>query len=439
MTAEPPSTAIEDTAAEAGVEVSPPAGMGQSWEEAVAQFVEAGRILDLPAGLVEMLRRPRRVVEVAVPVRLDSGEVRTFDGCRVQHSFTRGPAKGGLRYHPDATLDEVKALAMIMTWKCALVDVPFGGAKGAVRCEPRELSIGELERLTRRYANEIMPVIGPDHDILAPDLNTGEREMAWIMDTYATVQGHAGAACVTGKPLIVGGSRERRPATGLGVVECVRLAVRERALDSPVRVVVSGYGNVGRTAADLLAQDDDYLVVGVGDVTGARYDEAGLDGVRLRAAVDGGDGVAAAETGEPIGREQLLEADCDVLVPAALSGAIHEGNADRVKARIVVEGANHPTTAAADNLLVDRGVVVVPDMLANAGGVIASSLEWSSSLQGMPVAETDGATAVTDRIHRTFAEVLAFADERRLSMRAAALCLAVQRVADAHATRGLYP
>jgi glutamate dehydrogenase (NAD(P)+) len=425
--------------ASAPAAVDPPRAGDGSWPEAVEQLVHAGRVLGLPDGLVDMLRRPRRTLEVAVPIRLDDGAIRTFDGFRVQHSFTRGPAKGGLRYHPDATLDETKALAMVMTWKCALVDIPFGGGKGAIRCDPRDLSIGERERMTRRYANEIMPVIGPEHDVLAPDMNTGEREMAWIMDTYATAHGRASGACVTGKPLIVGGSSERRPATGVGVVECVRLAVRERGLSGPVRVIVAGFGNVGSTAAALLEEDDDFTIVGVSDVYGARYDEHGLDGDALRRAGDDGTSVREAETGTPIGREELLEAPCDVLIPAAVGGVLHGANAERVQASIVVEGANYPTTVVADRILRERGVLIVPDLLANSGGVIASYLEWAHALQGMARMEASDADWLRDRIRRTFAEASAFASRHELSLREAAICLGVQRVAHAHTARGLYP
>lgn len=407
--------------------------------EATGQLERAGRMLDLPAGLVDMLGRPRRILEVAVPIRLDSGEIRTFPGFRVQHSFTRGPAKGGLRYHPDATLEETKALAMVMTWKTALVDIPFGGAKGAIRCDPGTLSLGERERLTRRYANEIMPVIGPERDVLAPDMNTGEREMAWIMDTYATARGHAGGACVTGKPLIVGGARERRSATGIGVAECVRLAARELGLMPPIRVAVAGYGNVGRTAAELLAADPDYMLVGASDVLGARHDGTGLDVDELRGAVEAGEGIGAASTGHRIARDELLELPCDVLIPAAVGGVIHEGNADALRARIVVEGANCPTTAGADAMLLERGLLVVPDLLANSGGVIASHFEWVQALGGMSSPDTDAAERLVQRIHSAFAATAAFAQRSEIGLRDAAMCIAVRRVAEAHLARGLYP
>lgn len=412
---------------------------GDAWDAAVARTEEAGRILNLPGGMIRMLATPRRSLEVAVPIRLDSGDVETFAGYRVQHSLTAGPAKGGVRFHPDVTLREVKALAMTMTWKCALVEIPFGGGKGAVRCDPTQLSLAERERVTRRYAHEIMPVIGPERDVLAPDMNTGEREMAWIMDTYATARGGAGGAAVTGKPVIVGGSESRRPATGQGVAECVRLAVENLRLPEPVRLVVSGYGNVGRTVAEALGADPRFLVVGAGDVTGARYDSAGLDLAALAEAVDAGLGVASADTGASLSRDDVLTAPCDVLVPAAVGGVITGLNAGDIRAKLIVEGANGPTTAAADEILAARGITVVPDLLANSGGVITSYLEWARDLRGVAELGDSDAEWMRARIRRSYRAVTAFATERGVSLRQAALCLGVQRVAEAHTTRGLYP
>lgn len=409
------------------------------WLHALEHLERAGKLLGLPADLVEMLGHPRRTIEVAVPVRLDSGETATFDGFRVQHSFTRGAAKGGLRYHPDTTVPETKALAMIMTWKCALVDVPFGGAKGGVRCDPSKLSVGELERLTRRYAHEIMPVIGPERDILAPDINTGEREMAWILDTFASTLGHTDRACVTGKPVIVGGSPERRSATGVGVAECVRLAARDRGLEGPIRLVVAGYGNVGRTVAELLDGDDDFVLVGASDVGGGRFDPAGLDVVELARAIAETGTLAEAETGEPVGREAILERECDVLVPAAVGGVINDRNAERIQARIVVEGANAPTTPPAEAILTERGVDIVPDLLANSGGVIASYFEWVEGLQGIEPLGGNVARGIVDRISEAYDAVRQMAAEREIPTRQAAMCIGVQRVADTHLARGLYP
>ena len=410
-----------------------------TWAEALLQLDRAAELLGLDPGLHGMLRHPRRSVEVAVPIRCDAGRVTTFAGYRVVHSTTRGPGKGGLRYHADATLDEVKALAMLMTWKCAVVNIPFGGAKGAIRCDPSQLSINELERLTRRYANEITPVIGPTRDILAPDINTSAREMAWIMDTYSTTSGAPVGAVVTGKPVIVGGSEERRAATGFGVVECLRMAVRRYGIRPPTRVAIAGYGNVGRTAAELLDRDDDVVVVGVSDVTGARYDAAGLDLVAIGAAVDRGEGVAGSEVGDPLAVDALLEIDCDVLIPAAIGGVITTENADRVKARLIVEGANGPTTVAAEAMLEDRGVIIVPDVLANTGGVVASYFEWVQGLQALTWINREVVDRLTAVMHDAFDAVAEFATARTISLRDASLCLAIERVCDAHVTRGLYP
>lgn len=409
------------------------------WLHALEHLERAGKLLGLPADLVEMLGHPRRTIEVAVPVRLDSGRMATFDGFRVQHSFTRGAAKGGLRYHPETTVPETKALAMIMTWKCALVDVPFGGAKGGVRCDPSEMSVGELERLTRRYAHEIMPVIGPERDILAPDINTGEREMAWILDTFATTLGHTDRACVTGKPVIVGGSPERRSATGVGVAECVRLAARERGLRGPIRLIVAGYGNVGRTVAELLDADEEFILVGASDVGGGRYDPAGLDVAALARAIEETGSLADAESGEPVGRDSALELPCDVLVPAAVGGVIDSGNAGRVQAQIVVEGANAPTTPDAEAVLSERGIEIVPDLLANAGGVIASYFEWVEGLQGIEPLGGNVARGIVERISDSYEAVRQMSAERDIPTRQAAMCIGVQRVADTHLARGLYP
>lgn len=409
------------------------------WDEALTQLERAARVLDLDPGLHEMLSVPRRAVEVAVPIRTDEGERQTFLGYRVQHSLTRGPGKGGVRFDPFLSFDETKALAMLMTWKCALVEVPFGGAKGGVRCDPHRLSLGELERLTRRYASELAPLIGPTHDVLAPDLNTGEREMAWIMDTYSAMAGSAVGTCVTGKPVVVGGSAERRSATGVAVAHCVKLAATRFGLEPPVRVAIAGFGNVGETVAKLLAEEDGFAVVGISDLSGGRYREGGLPVSRLAAAAGQAGGVGATEIGEPISRGELLEAPCDVLVPAAISRVLRAHNAGRVQARAVVEAANGPTTAAADRILAERGVEIVPDILANAGGVIASYFEWAQGLQPLSWPARDVAASLTGRLDTAFQDVADFADAHEVNLRDAALCVGVRRVADAHLARGLYP
>ena len=409
------------------------------WDEAQLQLARAAAVLGLDDGTHEMLRRPRRTIEVALPIRRDDGSVSTFAGVRVQHSTTRGPGKGGLRYHPDTSIDDVRALAMLMTWKCALVDLPYGGAKGAIRCDPAQLSVAELERLTRRYAMEIAPLIGPDKDILAPDMNTGEREMAWIMDTYSTVMGHPVGASVTGKPVVVGGTAPRKAATGAGIVTCLRRAVTLAGLAPPVRVAISGYGNVGRAVAQLLAGDPDMVVVAVADADGGRWDPDGLAIAALGEHLDAGGALADAPVGEAVARDDVLTVDCDVLVPCAVAGVLDEENAGAVRARIVVEGANGPTTALADAILAQRGVMVVPDILANAGGVIVSYFEWVQGLQAMSWSAAEVAERLEARLVTALESVVEVAREHGVDLRTGALCLAVQRVVDTHRARGLYP
>lgn len=411
-------------------------GVSGAYDDQVVALRRAAARLGLSDDLVDMLSRPRRSIEAAVPIRADCGEILTFAGYRVQHSLTRGLGKGGVRYHPTASLDDTKALAMLMTWKCALVDIPFGGAKGAVRCDPAQLSLGELECITRRYTSEIriMPLIGPTRDVMAPDVNTGEREMGRILDTYSTFAGNAVGACVTGKPVVVGGADAGRSTTGLGVVSCLGSIVRARELAVPVRVAVAGYGNV----AELIADDPAFVLVGASDATGGRYDKGGLDIVALATFVDAGDGVAAAPTGDALFAAELLEVSCDVLVPAAVGGVIDTANVAEIRAHVVVEGANAPVTAAPDAALADRGVVVVPDVLANAGGVIASYFERVQALQAMPWEPQAVSERLVARMERTFAEVLARSIADDTSLREAVLCIGVERVAAAHIARGLY-
>jgi glutamate dehydrogenase (NAD(P)+) len=409
------------------------------WLNAREEVARVGALLGLDEGTAAMLARPRRSVEVAVPVRLDSGEIHVFEGFRVQHSLTRGPAKGGVRYHPHVSLAETKALAMNMTWKCALVEIPYGGGKGGVRCDPSQLSEGELERITRRYASEVMPIIGPGRDILAPDIGTGEREMAWILDTFNAATGAVAGSPVTGRPVIVGGSEGRLRATGYGVAECVKLGVGLAGLEPPVRVAVSGFGNVGRVASELLAAEDGFSVVAIGDVTGGRHDPAGLDVAALGRHCDTGGAVGDAPAGERVDVADLLTLPCDVLVPAAVAGVVDEANADAIEARLVVEGANHPVTSGADAILAGRDVCVVPDVLANAGGVIASHLESVQDTHGSAWRAAETFAGVEQRLRSAFGAVCDCAGARGLSLREAALCLAVERVAHAHRTLGLYP
>jgi glutamate dehydrogenase (NAD(P)+) len=372
-------------------------------------------------------------------VQGDNGAIRTFTGYRVQHNLSRGPGKGGLRYHPKATMGETKALAMCMTWKCALVEIPYGGAKGAVRCTPGELSERELERLTRRYTHEIRPIIGPGRDILAPDINTGEREMAWILDTYNAAVGVNLGSPVSGRPVVVGGSVARRPATGLGVAHCVRLAARRRGLTAPIRVVVSGYGAVGRTAAEELARSEEIALVGIGDVLGGRHEPRGLSTQAVADGLRAGATIGDLPLGDRVSPAELLELEADVLIPAAVGGVLTEQNAEQVQARLIVEGANSPTTSGAEAILGDRGITVVPDLLANGGGVLASHLEWMREWSGADTTTEQMLGAVRCKLEETFTQVVELAERRDLTPRESALCLAVQRVADAHVAYGLYP
>jgi glutamate dehydrogenase (NAD(P)+) len=374
-----------------------------------------------------------------VPLRLDNGDVRLFVGHRVQHNFSRGPAKGGLRYAPSVDIEEVRALAMWMTWKCALANLPYGGAKGGIAIQPRDHSRTELERLTRRYASEIFPIIGPERDIPAPDVGTDENTMAWIMDTYSVASGYTVPGVVTGKPLQLGGSQGRASATSRGVTH-VALAALERVGigQRGARVAVQGMGKVGRDTARFLAASG-LRVVAVSDQFGAVQNAAGLDVDALCLHLDATGSVVGAPGSDELERDALLELDVDLLVPAALEGAIHEGNVDRVRARVIVEGANGPTTTQADRVLNERGILVVPDILANAGGVIVSYFEWVQSNQTYWWSADEVETRLQARILSAWNEVVNLAADRRLSLRAAAMVLAVGRVAQAHELRGLYP
>lgn len=416
-----------------------PVGTGSVvWEQAVADLWEAGRSARLGDDTIEMLAKPRRSVEVAIPVRTTRAGLRTYEGWRVQHSLTRGPGKGGVRLHPAASLEETKALAMRMTWKCALLDVPYGGAKGAIRCDPAELEDVDRERLIRRYANEIAPVIGPERDILAPDLNTSELDMAWIMDTYAVAAGVNGRGAVTGKPVLIGGAAVRGDATGYGVAKCVVASAQQLGLRTPVRAAVAGMGNVGRAAARTLAEEEGFRITGISDVGGARVAPS-FDIGAVLASLEAGAGVADLDDGEPIERDELLTSDCDVLIPAATSNVINEANAPRVRARLIVEGANGPVSGEAESILAAAGVEVVPDLIANGGGVVASHLEALAALQFSGEPASAAFDLVGRRLLSTLAETRAQATELDSSLRHAALMLAVGRVAAAHQLRGLYP
>ncbi len=406
---------------------------------ALRQLENVAGIIGLDDSVHGILQFPKRELTVHFPVNMDRGGTQMFTGYRVQHNTSRGPAKGGLRFHPDTDIDEVRALAMWMTWKCAIVNIPFGGAKGGVVCDPAALSRGELEDLTRRYTTEISTIIGPDSDIPAPDVGTNGQIMAWMMDTYSMHAGHTVPAVVTGKPVSIGGSEGRIDATGLGVVIVTQEAFKKRGwkLDG-ARVAVQGFGNVGSAAARLFHARG-ASVIGVSDVKGGVYHPKGLDIPALVAHVKRTGSVVGFPGADPITGEQLLELPCDVLVPAALQGQITQANAEKIKARMVVEGANGPTTPDADVLLRDRDILLIPDVLANAGGVTVSYFEWVQDIQSFFWSEQE----VNDRLERiltrAFAEVWAAAQNHEVDLRTAAYVVGVSRVAEATLTRGIYP
>jgi len=409
------------------------------YEMAVQQFEEAADKLNLSEDMREILRQPKRELTVHFPVRLDSGRIRTFTGYRVQHNVNRGPAKGGIRYSPEVTLDEVKALAMWMAWKCAVVGIPYGGAKGGVICDPKNMSPGELERLTRRYATEISIIIGPHGDIPAPDVNTNSQVMAWIMDTYSMHEGYSIPAVVTGKPLSIGGSEGRNDATATGVLFVTRQAAKRMGMPlQGARVSIQGYGNAGSIAARLF-HNEGCKVVAVSDTRGGIYNESGLDPAAVLRHKQERGSVTDFPRAQRIGVQDVLEVPCDILIPAATEGVITETNADRIQARIVSEAANGPTTLEADKILFSKGITVVPDILANAGGVTVSYFEWVQDLQSF----FWGVEEITQKLevimNRAFAAVAEKADQYSCDMRLAANMLAISRVAEATQVRGIYP
>ena len=414
-----------------------PVTAGGPLDDARTQLREATTILGYDDGLYAMLATPRREVTVSIPLRRDNGETELLVGHRVQHNFSRGPAKGGLRYSPDVNLDEVRALAMWMTWKCALVDVPYGGAKGGVRIDPRNYSQAELERVTRRYTSEISPLIGPERDIPAPDIGTDENTMAWLMDTYSVQQGHTVLGVTTGKPVALGGSLGRATATSRGVVHVALEALRSRGITAEgATAAVQGFGKVGRYAARFLAEAG-VRVVAVSDQYGAITSSTGLHVPSLEKHVDATGSVAGFGPSEVL--DDLLSLDVDLLVPAAVEGVIHAGNASRVRARVIVEGANGPTTPEADTILQNADRLVVPDILANAGGVIVSYFEWVQANQAYWWSADEVELRLADRMGQAWESVSAHAARLGVPLRAAATALAVERVAQAHLLRGLYP
>ncbi|HEY6293871.1 MAG TPA: Glu/Leu/Phe/Val dehydrogenase [Terriglobia bacterium] len=408
------------------------------YESMGARFDIAVQKLNLDPGLEKYLRTPNREIIVHIPVTMDNGRLNVFDGFRVQHSIARGPCKGGVRYGPRVTLDEIRGLAAEMTWKCAVVNIPFGGAKGGIACDVEKLSLGELERITRRYTAEILDYIGPERDVPAPDMNTNEQTMAWIMDTYSMHVRHTTTAVVTGKPIDLGGSAGRREATGRGCMmtcdEALKRFGRER---QSTRVIVQGFGNVGSQAARLMYESG-YKVIGVADIAGGVFNSQGLNIPALVDYVEENRTVQGFTGGESIGNIEILEQDCDVLLPAATESVINSTNADRIKARILVEGANSPTTPPADDILFDRGVFVVPDILANAGGVTVSYFEWVQDREGYFWTED----VVNERLHAimvsAFDQVVGYGERYNVNNRIAAYILAIDRVAFTLKLRGIY-
>ncbi len=408
------------------------------WEAQSARFNYAAQKLNLDEGLWKVLQYPNRELIVHIPVSMDNGKLEVFTGFRVQHSIARGPGKGGIRYAPDVTLDEVRALASWMTWKCAIVNIPFGGAKGGVICDPKKMSMGELERMTRRYTAELIEFIGPEKDVPAPDVNTNEQTMAWIMDTYSMHMRQTVTAVVTGKPINIGGSRGRREATGRGIKIVCDQALKQLGLQPEnTRVIVQGFGNVGSNAARLMA-DSGYKIIGVIEVDGAIYNKHGIDVVALeqhRASAHSITGFREAESADPA---ELMLTECEILVPAATENQITSRNADRVKCRILAEGANGPTTASADEILAEKKVFVIPDILCNAGGVTTSYFEWVQDRQGYFWKESVVNEQLEDIMVNAFQDVVHYAQMHNVNNRIAAYMLAIDRVAYTIKQRGIY-
>jgi len=408
------------------------------WEAQSARFDFAAQKLNLDEGLWKLLRSPAREIIVHFPVTMDDGRIEMFTGYRVQHNIARGPAKGGIRYSPDVTLDEVRALASWMTWKCAVVNIPFGGAKGGIICDPKAMSKGELERMTRRYTSEIIDFIGPEKDVPAPDVNTNEQTMAWIMDTYSMHAGRTVTSVVTGKPLNIGGSRGRTEATGRGVMVTCNESLRYLNMGvSGCRVVIQGFGNVGSNAARLMMEAG-YKIVGIAEKDGGLYNPNGIDIHQLLEFKYRHGGILGFSEAEAMPSEELLVSECEILVPAATENVITSRNAEKVQAKIVVEGANGPTTAVADEILAEKRVFVVPDILANAGGVTASYFEWVQDRQGYFWKESMVDEQLVEILRSSFDDVVRYAEAHNVNNRIAAYMLAIDRVAFTIKQRGIY-
>jgi glutamate dehydrogenase (NAD(P)+) len=408
------------------------------FESMMSRFDRAAQLLNLDPDLYAVMRVPNRELKVYIPTRMDSGRIQVFEGYRVQHNFARGPAKGGIRYSPDVNLDEVRALAAWMTWKCAVVNVPFGGAKGGIVCDPQQMSMGELERMTRRYASELLDFIGPEKDVPAPDMNTNEQTMAWIMDTYSMHARHTVTAVVTGKPIDLGGSSGRREATGRGILFVIDQAVKKfDMVPEDTRVVVQGSGNVGGIGA-LLLHEAGYKVVALSDIHGGIYNPNGIDIPAAMKHLQATRSFEAYGGVETVTNSELLELPCDVLVPAATENQIPSQTADRIKCKVLAEGANGPTTAAADEVLHEKGIFVIPDILANAGGVTVSYFEWVQDRMGYFWRENVVNQRLQETMVASFNDLCRYANQHSVDTRTAAYMLAIDRVAYDTRMRGIY-
>jgi glutamate dehydrogenase (NAD(P)+) len=409
------------------------------WAVAQSQFDHAADKLDLDGGMRRVLRVPQRELTVNFPVTMDDGNVQVFTGHRVQHNVSRGPAKGGIRYHQDVSLDEVRALAMWMTWKCACVNIPYGGGKGGVIVDPKQLSLREVEGLTRRFTTEISPLIGPERDIPAPDVNTNAQTMAWIMDTYSMHHGYTIPGVVTGKPIAIGGSLGRNEATARGAVfTLLQWAKAKGESVEGARVAIEGYGNAGSIAASLLRAEG-AKIIAVSDSTGGIHNDAGLDPAKVSAWKAEHGTVVGFPGADTVSNHELLESDCDILVPAALENQITRANAPKIRAKVIAEAANGPTTPEADEILFDRGIFVIPDILCNAGGVTVSYFEWVQDMQSFFWTESRINESLKEIMDRAFEAVLHMSERHEVDMRTAAYMVAVARVAEATTLRGLYP
>lgn len=403
------------------------------------QLEDVAELINLEDDILERLKYPRKSLIVSMPVKMDNGMVKTFMGYRVQHDLAMGPSKGGIRYSPEVDLGEVSALAMWMTWKCSLMNLPFGGAKGGVCCNPENMSEGELERLTRRYTTEILPMIGPEKDIPAPDMYTNERTMAWIMDTYSNYYGYAIPGVVTGKPVSLGGSLGRMEATGRGVAYCTMYLLEKMGMPSEgLDIVIQGFGNVGSIAAKRLYEQG-HKIVAVSDFHGGIYNKNGIDINKLLEYVKEHASIQGFEGADFLSNNDLLEIKCDILIPCAVGNVVHKDNASKINCKIIVEGANGPVTPEADEILNDKGIITIPSILANSGGVTVSYFEWVQDIQRLFWAEDEVINKLKRLLKKTFDEVYELSTSKKVDLRTSAMMIGVGRVAEAKRLRGLYP